>query len=191
MALWNPPSEIAAKEHIGRRKFERHRLRGGQDQRPPFRTLELYHFQETRGAGEVSLDRLGKTGIEKAVKKYLNPRARADGTKFKPPRSFEGWFYVTAVELRQPVHGPPLALVYSPVGHIDGEELSGNQFHAHVERPSSFSDDYADDLMAMHLKTIFERDYRFEPAIPVDAPPSWLRQLIDKLCWWKGVHRQR
>jgi hypothetical protein len=53
-------------------------LMGAQDQ-PSFKGLDYRHFEMTQGDRELSLDRLGRTGIENKAKNYLKPRADAAG----------------------------------------------------------------------------------------------------------------
>jgi hypothetical protein len=85
---WNPKTDpVGPKEPIGRRLFDEPMLMGAQDQ-PSFRGLDYRHFEETRGDKELSLDRLGCTGIEKKAKTYLRPHADAAGANRCPPRQF-------------------------------------------------------------------------------------------------------
>jgi hypothetical protein len=160
MALWSPKStdSIGPNERIGRRLFEQKQLRGAQNQKPPPHLFELYHFEERRDPGDVSVDRLGKTGIERKVLNYLERRANFAGSSFTPARRFLGWAVVSARELQNPAQGPPLSIVSSPLVDTVGNELLANNYHAHIKRPSH----YTAYEMAMHLRTIFERNYHFQ-----------------------------
>src|SRR5438034_7111073 len=83
---WNPQTDPVGKnEPIGRRLFDEPMLMGAQDQ-PSFKGLDYRHF-ETGDDRELSLDRLGSTGIEKKAKQYLGPRADAVGLGVNPPRN--------------------------------------------------------------------------------------------------------
>ena len=80
MARWNPADKpVGANEPIGRRLFDEPLLAGADDQRK-FAGLDLRNFEEKRDR-EFSVDRLGRTGKERAVIKYLNPRANAAALK--------------------------------------------------------------------------------------------------------------
>jgi hypothetical protein len=159
---WVPASSepVGSNEHIGRRLFKRQTLRGAQDQTPPVGVFELFHFEEVRDEGDVSLDRLGKSSVDGKVRKYLDPRARAAISMFAQVRTFNGWAVVRAKELQEPQKGPPLPIIPSPIVATDGNPLSENKYHAHVKRPGS----YGVYEMAIHLKVIFERKYKFEAA---------------------------
>ena len=77
MALWSPKSSdpVGPNERIGRRLFDQKQLNGAQDQKPLRNVFELYHFEEKRDPGDVSVDRLGKTGIDRRVRNYVEERA--------------------------------------------------------------------------------------------------------------------
>ncbi len=148
MARWQPQPDqpVGPNEHIGRRLFDEPMLAGAQDQ-PSFAGLDFRHFEETRDP-EVSLDRLGQSGIDKAVVRYLRPRADKAGTTFRPPKAFNGWAVVRARLLSNPPHGPAVPVIASP---IPGQGLDENIYHAHVATPDHF-DHYS---MALHLRHLF------------------------------------
>jgi hypothetical protein len=129
MARWNPKTDPVGKsEPIGRRLFDEPMLMGAQDQ-PSFKGLDYRHFEETRGDRELSLDRLGFTGIENKAKNYLRPRAQAAGANRVPPKQFNGWAHVRANLLEQGWGGQRFPVVASPV---DCDGLDGNTHHAHI-----------------------------------------------------------
>ena len=65
---WNPRTDpVGRNEPIGRRLFDEPMLMGAQDQ-PSFKGLDYRHFEVTPNDRELSLDRLGCTGIEKKSK---------------------------------------------------------------------------------------------------------------------------
>jgi hypothetical protein len=184
IALWHPNENIGRHEHIGRRLFPRKKLKGAGDQHPDPNTFELYHFEEKRDGGEVSLDRLGESSTDRRVLRYVSLRAHHAASLMKPQTSFRGWAVARAEKLQKPAKGPELSLVASPVVATADDELTENVYHAHAVRPST----YGPYEMAMHLKMIFDRNYHFEPPTPEKSIPvtrqsiiigiwNWLRQL--------------
>jgi hypothetical protein len=147
MGRWNPPSNVGPNEQIGRRKFDEPMLKGVKGQ-PPFSGSQLYHFEETRDR-EISLDRLGASGIDQKVFRYLLPRAEAASGKFAKPKHFDGWFVFSAKELANPHKGPSLAVHASPVNDPEPDD---NIYHAHVVRPAN----YGSYEMALHLRYVWE-----------------------------------
>jgi hypothetical protein len=168
MARWNPPSNVGNNEQIGRRLFEEPILRGFSDQ-PQFAGIRLNHFEETRGS-EVSLDRLGATGLDRKVIGYLTPRAQAAGRTFGKPKDFDGWIVVPAKELVSAKRSPSLPVLASPV---PGDEPKDNLYHAHVVRPETH-DAY---MMALHLKHIFTT-YGTVYAVGSPTPPIWMDRVL-------------
>lgn len=152
MARWTPDSNIGKHENIGRRLFDEPMLVGSENKKP-FQGLDLRHFEEKRD-GQVSLDRLGRTSIEKAAVRYLIPRATAASLKFKPPKLFNGWAVVQAHYIESSPAGVyALPIVYSPVMEDELEELEKNIFHVHVVTPDGV-DHYS---MALHLRHLFTK----------------------------------
>src|SRR5690242_7723696 len=96
----NPDNPIGLSESIARRLYDEPQLAGATDQ-APLPLIDVRHFEETRGK-EVSVDRCGQTGVERAVVNYLSPRAQQMGNSFKPPKAFSGWLYVRARDLIKP-----------------------------------------------------------------------------------------
>jgi hypothetical protein len=168
MARWNPPSNVGTNELIGRRLFEEPILRGFSEQ-PQFAGIRLNHFEETRGS-EVSLDRLGATGLDRKVIGYLTPRAQAAGKTFGKSKNFDGWVVVTAKELVSAKRDPSLPVLASPVL---GDEPNDNMYHAHVVRPDTH--DYY--MMALHLKHIFTT-YGKVHTVDSPAPSIWRDRLF-------------
>jgi hypothetical protein len=169
MARWNPPSSVGQNEQIGRRLFEEPMLRGTADQ-PSFSGLRFNHFEESRG-NEVSLDRLGASGIDRKVSNYLVPRARAAGETFAKSKKFDGWAVVPAKELIQAKRDPKLPVHASPVQDLEPKD---NLYHAHVIRPDNF-DSY---IMALHLRHIFTS---YGKVHSVDAKEKGWQEYLFKL----------
>lgn len=141
-------------------------LRGAAGQ-PNFSGLRLNHFEESRG-NEVSLDRLGASGIDRKVSSYLVPRAQAAGETFGKSKKFDGWAVVAAKELIQAKKDPKLPVHASPV---EDEEPKDNVYHAHVVRPDALNP----YIMALHLKHIFTS---YGKVHSVDVPKEgWLEYL--------------
>jgi hypothetical protein len=125
---WDPKTDPVGKnERIGRRLYDEPMLMGAHDQ-PSFKGLDYRHFEETREDKELSLDRLGCTGIEKKAKDYLNPRAIAAGDKRVPPKQFNGWAHVRASVLEKGWGGLCFLVIPSPID----DALEENTHHAHI-----------------------------------------------------------
>jgi hypothetical protein len=157
---WNPKTDPVTKnEPIGRRLFDEPMLMGAQDQ-PSFRGLDYRHFEETRADRELSLDRLGYTGIERKAKNYLKPRADAAGANCVPPKQFNGWAHVRASALEKGWRGQLFPVIASP---IDLDGIEGNTHHAHIVIEGDVA------FAAFHLREIFTRDGAVEKT---DPPPK-------------------
>lgn len=146
MAKWNPPNKVGRNEPIGRRLFDEPMLAGATDQQA-FDGIRITHFEETRGT-QISLDRLGGTGVDRKVVNYLLPRARAAGKKFSKPKPFDGWAFIRADKLANAPRPPSFQVTSSPVNELEPDD---NIYHAHVERPNDMSS-YS---MALHLRHLF------------------------------------
>jgi hypothetical protein len=145
---WNPKTDPVGKhEPVGRRLYDEPMLMGAQDQ-PSFTGLDYRHFEETRSDKQLSLDRLGCTGIEKKAKNYLKPRAEAEGAKRVPPKQFNGWAHLQASVLEKGWKGRCFPVRASPV---EGEGLEENTHHAHV----NIEDDAT--FAALYLRELFTR----------------------------------
>jgi hypothetical protein len=131
-------------ERIGRRIYDEPMLRGAQGQ-PSYSGIELHHFQ---GGRELSLDRLGATGVDRRVRQHLKLRAEAAGAARRKPSRFDGWFHVAAKELEQARKPPKLPLIASP---IRAPEPNDNIYHAHIVQP----DDVHPHLASLHVRYIF------------------------------------
>lgn len=180
MGRWkpNPNEDIGRGESLGRRLFARASLAGATDQRP-LPSVDLRNFEDSRG--EISLDRLGQGNPEKAVLRYLNPRADAAAKNLGSSKMFfNGWAYVQAKVLLDSKK-LPIAIVPSPIpGNSPSQEddLTENIYHAHT-RSLRDTEPY---FMALHLQDQFEKHGRIEysqndPRRPPD--PNWIgRQLL-------------
>lgn len=148
MASWTPPADqtIGPNEQLGRRLFAEPLLSGAVDQRQ-FRGLDLRNFQEKRDR-EYSLDRLGRSNVERAVIKYLQPRAINAAQSFREPKSFDGWAVLRARELTAAKVGKHVEIFASPVR---GQGMEENIYHAHALRPET-TDEYS---FALHLRNLF------------------------------------
>src|SRR5580698_8392009 len=124
MARWDPDlNSIGTNEHLGRRIIDELRLIGAQDQIAPDR-LRAGHFMDTRVGEDVSLDRLGKSSIDKRVCNFLRPLAMRHAESFKEPREFRGWAVIRAGFLSKPPggRGQPVSVVPDPI--LDEGEFS-------------------------------------------------------------------
>lgn len=156
MATWLPGSEepVGKNEQLGRRLFDEPMLAGASTQKH-FDGLDLRNFQETR-TNEFSLDRLGRSSVDRRVISYLLPRGIAASQTFQKPKQFNGWVALRAETLTSPPKGPKLPIVPSPIG---GEGLAENPYHAHalLEEPR---DDYS---TALHLRFLFGKYGTIQP----------------------------
>lgn len=160
-------------ERVGRRFFDEPMLRGTEGQ-PSFSGIELHHFQDRRSR-EISLDRLGATGVDKRVLQDLKLRAEAAGRARQKPVRFEGWLHVAAKELAQARHEPKHPVIASPV---DECEPNDNSYHAHVVRPETMND----HLMALQLRHIFSRYGGVERNDQVGTiRKGWTDMLVERL----------
>jgi hypothetical protein len=173
--MWKPDETVGQNEYIGRRLFGKKPLKGAADQTRPRVVLELYHFQEKRDSA-VSVDRMGANSVDKKVKKYLDPRAEQNAKAFSPPVPFLGWAVVRPKNLYA-TPKEPFALLSSPLPAEAGVELSGNDYHAHIERPQKLDS----TEMAVMLKFIFERDYLVEPPL---LPTVNVPQKLSRFQWF-------
>jgi hypothetical protein len=148
MASWTPAAgqPISPNEHLGRRLFDEPLLAGAADQ-AQFNGLDLRNFQEKRDQ-EYSLDRLGRSGVERRVRTYLLPRATQAASKFHDPKRFDGWAVLRARELTNARVGASVHVEPSPVA---GVGLDENIYHAHALRP----EDKEDYSFALHLRHLF------------------------------------
>jgi len=175
MAKWVPNAEeVGPGETVGRRLFDQPSLVGATDQKAALRSLDYRNFEDDR---EVSLDRLGKGNPEKAVMRYLTPRAEAAGRARKPSRTFDGWTAITVKKLAEH-KGMKLTIAASPiVGQNPAEDadkdISANKFHCHVSGPDG-SEPY---FLALHLQMLFERHGTLEMS-PNSSPPSLLKKAL-------------
>lgn len=181
--MWKPKDFIEKNEHIGRRLFRRRKpLKGAQGQTPPPESYELYHFEESEP--DVSVDRLGATGVDKKVKNYLNDRGHHASTKFEGETPFLGWAVAKAQDFQKPFKGDPIEVLASPIKSQLVEDdavrndLEANDYHADLNRPANHDSLY----MAFRLQSIFERNYRMEPCIEqrntsVNKNLKWYQRL--------------
>ena len=149
MATWIPPSDrVDGNEHLGRRLFDEPMLVGARDQKS-FSGLDVRHFEETRG-DEVSLDRLGRSSVDRSVARYLQPLAEAAGAAFHSPRDFDGWAVLPAQKLQKPTRAGSLTVAPSPEPE--------NPYHAHVDTRALLPNEppsLRHYLIALHLRHLF------------------------------------
>ncbi len=164
MPLWDPPASVGANEYIGRRLFDEPLLAGADDQ-DRFEGILLTHFQENRG-DDWSVDRLGNGVVNRAVVRYLSPRAELNATGFKPPKRFDGWTTIRIGELARQWKASldaALEILPSPVPGENGggtSDLTANSYHASIIKLS----DTRPFLMALQLRHFFTRFGKVERA---------------------------
>lgn len=146
---------------MGRRLFDEPMLAGAENQKQ-FQGLLLRHFQEKRDR-EFSLDRLGRSGVDRTVVKYLAPRAEAAGQKLKPAKLFHGWAVIRASLISNAPTGASMPLTPSPIA---GTDLNDNIYHAHATLPEG--DAYS---IALHLRHLFTSHGSVLPHVQHASPP--------------------
>jgi hypothetical protein len=150
MALWKPDAKIGLQERVGRRLFDEPMLQGTRDQKKLNR-LKLTHFEEDRGS-EYSIDRLGRTGVEKKIARFIRQRAQTHGASFTPAKGFQGWATLPAAALIKPDLGPKYPawrVVWDPILEPSPND---NEYHAHALKPEGVDDLFA----AYQLREHFE-----------------------------------
>ena len=164
MARWVPPANVEANEQIGRRLFDEPLLAGSAGQ-PSFSGLLLTHFEETRG-DDFSVDRLGKSGLDKKVIFYLKPRAEAAGKLFTKTKRFDGWAVISAREITKNRKRAGFKIVACPV---NDPVPNDNLYHAHICRPADVEPEY----MALRLRHLFTTYGKIEAVAPPDINAHW------------------
>ncbi|CAN7342504.1 hypothetical protein [Bosea sp. LjRoot237] len=181
MAKWSPGTDIGPNEAIGRRIYEPVKLKGA-DGQPEFTRLRLEHFLEKRGR-EASVDRLGRTNVEKAVKNHLRPQAVESGTGRLSPHAMLGWVITPAKritgykdpdipELKFTLTADPIASAVQAAAAPQSPGANDNPYHAHIAGPERFSA----QQIALYLRHAFEMQFVFES---VDDPVTVPSQPID------------
>lgn len=173
MAKWVPAADVEANEPVGRRMFDEPLLVGTAGQ-PSFRGLLVTHFEEARD-DEISVDRLGRTGIDKRVVAFLKPRADLAGEKFRKPKTFNGWAVLPARELRKDRDNRRgLQIVASP---ITEPAPNDNPYHAHIRRPNEMDS----MLAALYLRHLFTTYGKVEPVNSAQANRSWWQRFVERI----------
>lgn len=183
MPAWIPEAEkpVQSSEPIGRRLFDQPRLVGASDQRPLKGFLDLRDFEEKRDPGDVSLDRLGRTGVDKVVFRFLRDKAERAAERFTKPKKFHGWAVLRAKQLTGAIAGAPkFPLVPSPEIPHDPSHIDHNPYHAHVCRPTGHEKDSF--FTALCLKHIFEQHSEFLRSRPIGFW-DWLYGTYRWLLW--------
>lgn len=184
MGRWkpDPDKEIGPGESLGRRLFAQASLAGATGQRP-VPSFDLRNFEDSRD-GEVSLDRLGRGNPEKAVIRYLTPRAEAAAKKLGSSRMFfNGWASIQAKVLLANKK-LPLTIVPSPIQgnspSLGEDDLGANIYHAHTSSLGGH-DAYS---VALYLQYHFEKYGRIEysPNDPERPPePTLISRMLLRL----------
>jgi hypothetical protein len=184
MARWIPQTQgIESNEHVGRRLFDEPMLVGAKDQ-TSFKGLLSRHFEETRG-DEFSVDRLGRTSIDKSVVRYIRPLADAAGKSFHAVKRFDGWAVLPAHRLAK-AKGTPLPVIPSP--------LPDNPYHAHVltaDLLKSESENIRHYHIALHLRQVFIDHGTVHPAEIQKTTDAPRMRWISRFKNWASKHFSR
>lgn len=133
MAKWVPSrnAQIGDNEHLGRRRFKRPQLIGfiGQEPRP---TLSYLDFLDDRDY-DISVDRLGKNGVDPKVKEVLRPLAEANAQKRTPKMVFSGWASVQVKKFMNDAQKLRYSIAPDPIRETESEN---NEYHAIISCPT-------------------------------------------------------
>lgn len=176
MALWDPSrdTKIGLVEHLGRRTFKRAQLVGFADQAPKD-SLSFQDFLDERDPN-LSVDRLGKNGIDRNVINLIHPLAVVNAEKRRPRMVFRGWASVQAKKFLNEAEKVGYSIKPDP---IRGTQSDDNAFHAVISCPTELDRTH----VALYIWHLFEKHGAI---INADSVPSrgflramieWLRQL--------------
>jgi hypothetical protein len=143
---------IGDKEYVGRRIAARPALVGAIDQLRQKKPYDLRDFEETRPPYELSLDWLGKTGLDSKVRRDLLPQAQRMFAEQKPAKTFGGWAFLQAYRLSKARKDHPCAVVASPEMPNEPDHPYHNPYHVVVRPSEKFGSPY---LAALHLHAQF------------------------------------
>jgi hypothetical protein len=167
-----PNEPIGDKEYIGRRLAAKKGLAGAADQTGYRKPFDLTDFEEPRPPFELSLDWVGKTGLESKVIRF--------GLR-KPPKKFAGWAYLQAVKISKGHKDLPCPVVSSPEYPDEPDNPLNNPYHTVVRASEKFGHPY---LVAQHLYLQF-----FDHAKVYSVPRATLKQRA--MAWllkcWKKI----
>ena len=97
--MWTPdPDEVKPSESIGRRVFGKGWL-AGPDAKGPQGYFKITIFMDSRLDQDLSFDRLGETGVDKRVTRFLTPLGVDQGQTLTPPKEFSGWAAISMARL--------------------------------------------------------------------------------------------
>lgn len=143
---------IADKELVGRRLAARPALVGAIDQLRKKTSFDFRDFEETRPPYEISLDWLGRSGLDSKVRRDLAPLAQRMFAAQKPAKTFGGWAYLQAFRLSKARKDYPCAVVSSPEMPDQPDHPEHNPYHVVVRPSEKFGSPY---LAALHLHAQF------------------------------------
>jgi hypothetical protein len=187
MARWipDPAQPIGHKEQIGRRIFPKQALKAASSQPASAALFTVSDFEESRGACDVSVDRLGQTGIDKRVCTLLAPMAQAAAAA-RQNVSFHGWAVALAEDISRPRKGQAIPVVSSPTPEMP--PLPANPYHAHIDGTG-----WNHYVLAVYLHSIFVKRNQLQTwpvsASTINSFPEnrgWLQSLGSLISkFWK------
>jgi hypothetical protein len=175
---WQPGNTCEKNEHVGRRLFDEPLLAGGENQRQ-FTGLSINHFVENR-SDEFSVDRLGRSSIERSITSLLQPLAIEAGKTFHTPQTFHGWVVLQAARVKEPFKGLQVDLVPSPT--------VPNPYHAHIDTAGLCTAEENPRtrhyLVALHLRELFQTKGNVHAVSPMkarDSEPKFFKNLARRI----------
>jgi hypothetical protein len=145
---------ISDKEYIGRRLAARPTLVGAWDQIRQRLPFDLRDFEETRPPHDISLDWLGKSGLQRKVLRALGDQAARMFGQQKPPQTFAGWVYLQTEKVSRAHRDFPCRVVSSPERPDEPDHPEHNPYHCLIKYEQPFSHPH---LMAQHVYLQFQK----------------------------------
>lgn len=172
MAQWDPSrdAKIGDVEHLGRRRFKRAQLVGFADQAPK-QSLTYVDFLDERDPN-LSVDRLGKNGVDPKVIDLILPLASANAEKRRPKMVFLGWATVQVKKFLNEAQKNGYSIKPDP---IRGTHSDDNEFHAVISCPVELDRTH----VALYIWHLF---VKHGATIDADAVPA--RNLLRAIADW-------
>lgn len=149
MAIWEPPSTVGTKEVIGRRLY-----RSQTETSPTSQQLQIADFLEQRISENLSVDRLGATGLVNSVVLALaivvSEEQPANIVSTSHQKILLGWACIVRDKLRFP--GWNAEIICTPT-HLNGGVH--NKWHADVSL-TNFADKAQRYMFAATIRGVFE-----------------------------------
>jgi len=179
MALWDPSrdTKIGDVEHLGRRRFKRPQLIGFSDQAQKHE-LTYLDFLDSRDPN-LSVDRLGKNGVDSKVKDRLRNLAAVNAEARRPKVEFIGWASVQAKKFLNEAQKVGYSIKPDP---IPGTLEEQNEFHAVISCPAHIDRTH----VALYLYHLFTKhgDVIDAAVVPARGPLQAALERFQQFFKW-------